>query len=193
MNTIINQFVAYGPTLLAALAILIVGWLVALVISRLVGSILQRTKLDDRLAGLMSRGGQQTNALTVERWITAGVFWLIMLFVIVAFLQQLSLTIVSQPLNLFLSQVLSFIPGLIGAAILLVVAWIVATFLRTIVVRLLSASGLFRQVSSQASVQEKDRITVAQSIGNIVYWLVFLLFLPAILGALNLQGILAPV
>jgi hypothetical protein len=34
---------------------------------------------------------------------------------------------------------------------------------------------------------------LAKSMGDVVYWLVFLLFLPAILGALELQGILGPV
>jgi hypothetical protein len=42
-------------------------------------------------------------------------------------------------------------------------------------------------------VQPRDRISIAQTIGNVAYWLVFLLFLPAILDALNLQGLLAPV
>ena len=41
--------------------------------------------------------------------------------------------------------------------------------------------------------EPRNRITIGQTIGNVVFWLVILLFLPAILGALQLQGMLAPV
>jgi hypothetical protein len=38
-----------------------------------------------------------------------------------------------------------------------------------------------------------NRVSIASTLGDVVYWLVFLLFLPAILGTLELGGILAPV
>ena len=41
---------AYIPNFVAALAILIIGWLVALIISAIVRGVLRRTTLDDRLA-----------------------------------------------------------------------------------------------------------------------------------------------
>jgi hypothetical protein len=41
--------------------------------------------------------------------------------------------------------------------------------------------------------REPGGISLAQTLGEVVYWLVFLLFLPAILGTLALEGILAPV
>jgi hypothetical protein len=37
------------------------------------------------------------------------------------------------------------------------------------------------------------RYALAQTLGEVVYWLVFLLFLPGVLGALGLEGLLAPV
>ena len=40
----------YIPNLIAALAILIIGWLVALILSAIVRGVLRRTTLDDRLA-----------------------------------------------------------------------------------------------------------------------------------------------
>jgi hypothetical protein len=58
---------------------------------------------------------------------------------------------------------------------------------------LLNSSGVLRNATEAANVQAKSRITIGQAIGNLVYWLVFLLFLPAILGTLQLEGILAPV
>jgi hypothetical protein len=92
-----------------------------------------------------------------------------------------------------LDQILAFLPSLLMALILLLIAWLVATVLRLIVTRVLNASGVARRISEGAEVRPQDRVTVSQTIGNIVYWLVFLFFLPAIIGALNIEGLLLPV
>jgi hypothetical protein len=157
--------------------------------------LLNRTTLDDRLAASLGGGeaGRRPENIRVEHWISTAVFWLIMLFTLVLFFQRLNLPAISTPLGGFLDQIIDFIPGLIGAAILLLLAWIIATVLRTIVVRLINASGVTRRLAENVDVRPQDRIGVSQTIGNVVYWLVFLLFLPAILDALKLQGLLAPV
>src|SRR5688500_14542477 len=80
--------------LLIALMILIVGWLVALVISGVVRMLLNRTKVDDRLARWVQGDettGPTTEAPRIERIISTIVFWLVMLLVIVAVFDQLSL------------------------------------------------------------------------------------------------------
>jgi hypothetical protein len=182
---------AFLPTILIALLVLVVGWLIAYGISRLVESLLHRTTLDDRIAGMM-RGGDP-DRIPAERWIALVVFWLIMLFVIMVFLQVLNLGMVFDPLSVMLTNVVAFLPNLLAAAALIVVAWLVATVLRLVITRVLSASAFSRRVSEDANVDPRNRNTIGQTVGNVVYWLVFLLFLPAILDALQLQGILAPV
>jgi hypothetical protein len=195
MDLNLQPFFAYLPNLLVALAILIIGWLIALIVSRVVGNLLKRTTIDDRIASFIASGGDTTEVrrYNVEGWISGAVFWLIMLFVISAFLQYLNLAVVSQPLSLFLSQIMAYVPGVLGALLLLFVAFLLASFLRILITRVLGRSTLFGRLTDQADVREPDQHTLSRSIGNIVYWLVFLLFLPAILDALNLQGILLPV
>jgi hypothetical protein len=88
----LNEFglmlAGFLPNLLAAILVLVVGWLVALLISKLVENLLRRTTLDDRLARALQGGTPER--IPVERWISLAVFWLIMLFVIVLFLQTLN-------------------------------------------------------------------------------------------------------
>jgi len=43
--------------------------------------------------------------LPLEKWASSIVFWTIIIFTVVAFLEKLHLTAVSQPLNSFLEQV----------------------------------------------------------------------------------------
>jgi hypothetical protein len=179
--------------LVVALVILVVGWLFAYIVSKLVEGLLHRVDLDNRLARGLQGGTPER--LPVERWIALAVFWIIMLFVIVAFLTRLDLGAISQPLNTMLDQFIGFLPNLFGALVLLLIAWLIATVLRLIIIRVVGASGLARRITDNANIHTDERAAtnIGQTIGNVVYWLVFLLFLPAILGALELQGILAPV
>lgn len=196
MQVILDQITqlvgAYIPNLIGALAILIIGWLVALVVSALVRGALRRTTLDDRLARWIL-GEEEAKAVEAERWITKGVYYLIMLFVLVAFFRALGLTLITEPLNQLLIQVFQYAPRLLGAGVLLLIAWIVASVLKLIVSRVLSAARIDERLGSQAGLEEEERVPLAQTLGDAVYWLVFLLFLPAMLGALAMQGLLAPV
>jgi hypothetical protein len=196
MKVTMNWFDNFGtflPDLLVALVILVVGWLIAFIVSKLVEGILHRTDLDNRLS--RSLKGGQPERLPIERWIALAVFWLIMLFVIVAFLNRLDLGTVSTPLNNMLDRFLAFLPNLVGALVLIIIAWVIATVLRLVITRVVGASGLARRITTNADIPTDERASsnIGETIGNVVYWLVFLLFLPAILDALDLQGILAPV
>jgi hypothetical protein len=182
----------YIPNLIAALAILIIGWLVALIISAIVRGVLRRTTLDDRLARWIM-GEEAVRGIEVERQIGRGVYYLIMLFVLIAFFQTLGLTIITEPLNRLLVQVFQYAPRLLGAGLLLLIAWIVASALRLVISRVLTAAKIDERLGSEAGLEEEKRVPLAQTLGNAVYWLVFLLFLPAVLGALELQGLLEPV
>lgn len=182
------------PRLLAALAILLIGWIIARLLAGLTGRLLRRTGIDDRLARFMGdEPGREGPGINTEHWISQGVFYLVMLFVLIAALQTLQLTLITDPLNLMLAQVMSFLPRLLGAAVLLLIAWVVATGLRLLVVRLLGASSLGEWLDDRAGVDRESGANLAQSVGDAVYWLVFLLFLPLILDALGLEGLLFPV
>lgn len=179
--------------LVFALIILIGGWLIALAISALVRSALNRTNLDNRVANMLARRAGERR-VEVEKWIARGAFYLIMLFVLVAFFQQLQLTAVTTPLNTFLRQILVFIPRILGAALLLLIAWGIATIARFAVRRLLMATNWDERMATQAGLEETpDRAPVSETLSNVIYWFIFLLFLPAVLDALQLGGLLAPV
>jgi hypothetical protein len=214
VDTAVTTLVAFLPSLVAAVLLLIVGYIVARMVSALVKRLLRKTGLDDRLA--RSLGG---TGLASEGAVASGVFWLIMLFVLIGFFQTLQLAAVSTPLGLLLAEVLAFVPRLLGAALLLLLAWVVASVLKRVVTGILGGMGIDRRLermtgeepaedaayrrtgpSSQAATapgsrasSEPARTSIAETLGDVVYWLVFLLFLPAILGALNLGGILEPV
>src|SRR4030095_12139088 len=103
----------------------------------------------------------------------------------------LGLTLVTEPLNRLLNQFFQFAPQLFGAAALLGIAWVLANLFRAIISRVLKAANIDQRLAEQA--ESSPRVSLAQTIADTAYWLVFLLFLPALLNALSLQGLLGPV
>lgn len=178
------------PSIVAALAILIIGWLIALIASAAVKAALRRTNVDDRLARWIA-GEERVKGIETEQLIGKGVFYLIMIFVLIAFFQTLGLTLITQPLNQLLTQLFDYVPRLLGAGVLLGLAWILASGLKLLVSRLLGATDLDERLGAKAGMEEG--VSLAETLANAVYWLIFLLFLPAVLDALALQGLLAPV
>jgi hypothetical protein len=198
MSEFLQQFLqtlgSYLPVALGAIGILVGGWLLAVISSAIIRGVFKRTRVDDKIAKLIrAEEDVETGRVEVARWAGKAVYYLIMLFVVVAFLQALNLTVVAEPINQLLYQVLSYLPLLLGAGALLLVAWIVANALKLVVVRSLRATKLDERLSSQADIGVPEELAISATLGNVTYWLVFLLFLPAVLGALGLQGLLEPV
>ncbi len=96
---LINQLLALlgGGVIqiLAAIGILIVGWIVASALAGIVRTVLRRTQLDDRLANALSEDTEGAR-LDIEKWVSRGVYYVVMLFVVVAALQTLRLTVVAR-------------------------------------------------------------------------------------------------
>lgn len=170
------------PNILVALAILVIGWLVALILRAVVRKALGMLKVNPRFESLM---GQK---LDLQNGISAGVFYLLMVFVLVAFFDQLKLQLVSEPLQSLLSQVTVYLPKLVGGLVLALVAWMLATLVEKISSKALSATNLDDQISTEAGMKP-----ISQSLSKVLYWVTILLFLPAILGTLGISGLLEPV
>ena len=179
------------PKILGATAILVLGWLGAVLIALFVRMALRRTGFDRKLAQWCA--GEGAEAPKIERTVAKITFYLIMIFVLVAFFDTLGLTQVTQSLNSLLGEVLTYLPRIVGAAMLLLASWVVATMTRFVVLRVSAAVKLDERLSTQAALEEEAPVRFSNTVANTAYWLVFLLFLPAILNALALPGLLGPV
>ena len=181
---------AFLPSLIGAIVTLLVGWIVASVVSSVVKNLLKRTDLDNRLVGWATGSTTGRSSINSEKLIGDIVFWLIFLFALLGFLNALNLTVVASPLNNVLNQVLAFVPKLASAAALAGVAWLLATVVKAIVIR--TAGTLMPAMSRRLAVGE-NQVLPSETLGNALYWFVFLFFLPLILDVLDLRGPLAPV
>ena len=177
-------------SLLAGIGLLFVGWLIALIVSAIVRNLLKRVKLNERLVGVIGEEGTQARP-DIEKWISSAVFYLLLLFVLVAFLQIVQLPAVAEPLNAMLTQITLAAPKLLGALVIILIAWVIAVIVKSIVLRTLRLTKLEERLSTQAQVQPKT--STAEALANGMFWLVLLLFLPAVLSVLELEGLVEPV
>lgn len=190
----LGQFV---PNVIGAILVLVIGIIVALIASGITKGLLSRTNLDNKLANWITNRQSGAQAPKVEQWISSAVFWIVIIFTVVAVLQTLQLDGVSIPLNSFLDQIIGFLPKILGAGALLGVAWLLATVVKLLVTGILGTFGLDErlndQINSSSDPSTSNRLSLSETIGSFLYWFIFLLFLPSVLSTLGLQGTLLPV
>ena len=177
------------PYLLAAFAVLFGGWIIAKVLSSAIRRGLKRLRIGDRINRWM---GDSDTPIDLERGLARVVFWVVMVVALMGFFQILGVSALTQPLNRFVGEVFAFSPQLLGAAILLLVAWITASIVRVVARRAVDVSRLGERLVDPADAADAPGEKIAGSIGDGAYWLTLLLFLPAILGTLSLDGLLGP-
>jgi hypothetical protein len=172
--------------LVGAVAILFIGWLIALFVAKVVKNLLKQTDIDDRLARTLT--GSST--INIEQILSTVAFWIVMLMALVAALDVLKLSMVSEPLNKLLGSVFGFLP-MFGAALLWGgLAWVVATVLKGLVIQSAKTFDLDSKVTSASST---NSIVLSETLANAIFWFVILFFLPFILGTLGLSASLGPV
>ena len=127
LSNALNAFLAAIPLVIGALIIIVIGWIIAGVLARVVSEVFRRVGADRLFA---EHGGQVygSRSRDIKPSIVGGelVKWLIRLVFLVAAANVLGLTQVSELLN----DVLLWIPKLIVAAIILLVAPLLARFVR---------------------------------------------------------------
>lgn len=169
------------PHLLGALVIFVIGWLLAVSIRAGVRRLLGVTGLNRRFASLTG------SEIDLEGGSALALFWIVLLITLIAVFNSLDLAVVSGPFAALTTQVFEYAPRLLSASVLGLVAWLLASVIRAGTVKLLSRTTLDEKLAEHANMAP-----IADSLAQALFWLVVLLFLPAILSALQMEGLLYP-
>lgn len=174
----------------SALAILIIGYLLAQALASAVRVLVEKSGINAKVADALGEEGREGfNAARTARTIA---FWTVMLITLVAFFDSLGLPAITQPLNAFLGTVFAFAPRIIAAGIIFLVALLLATVARWAVQTGLNSTTVDRWLLEKAGVERPEDGAHARTLGNLAYGLIFLLFIPAMLDALRMNGLLGP-
>ncbi|WP_059282242.1 mechanosensitive ion channel [Bacillus coahuilensis] len=105
----------------------------------------------------------------------------------------LNLTILAGPLAEMLSTILSFVPQLLKAALILLVAWIVAVVLKNIIQRIGKSQRVSQALKKSSFITNDQQLfSIVDQVANVLFYLVLLVFLPGILSALSIEGLSGP-
>ena len=168
--------------ILAAIVILLVGWIIALIVAAGVKKLLQKLNTNHRLS---SATGHKPN---IENLLSKLVFWFVIILAVVGALNVLNISGVSDPFSNMVSRVLAFIPNLLAAVAVGFIGWILAGLVKAGLTNVLARTEMDEKLSNEVGVG-----SLSSNIGEIFYWLVLLLFLPIVLSILGLTGLLIPV
>ena len=147
LQNAISVFLSYVPQLIGALIILIVGYIVAKVLQAVVGRVLQAVGFD----GWMEKGGikqffdrAETNQ-TPHSILGQLVFWFVFIIALTMAADALGIPQVSAVLG----QLIAYIPSIIAAILILILAALLANFVSGIV-RGATGSNLLASVAQYA-------------------------------------------
>jgi hypothetical protein len=180
-------FFAWVPALLGAIAVLIIGYFVAKLVAKLVYRATYRAGLDRALD--RGPGGDVIGKITTHpsRLLGTIAFWAIFLSAISLAASVLHI----KALTAFVGAVWAYLPNVIAAIAIFVVAGLIATAVSTLASRVLGDTGIGRVVSTGvpilvmtiATFMILDQLQIAHNIVVITY--------AALLGAIALGSALA--
>lgn len=77
-----------------------------------------------------------------------------------------------------------FLPRLVGALVILIITWIIASVVKLAVAKIGAQTNLDQRLGS---------VGLSKTFADVLYWIVWLVALPSLLGTLQLDSLLAPV
>lgn len=170
------------PSIFGALAILVIGWLVAVIVRAGLRKFLNMVGINQRIS---DSTGQEVD---VASGVAFGAFILIIIMTLIGVFNKLNLQGVSEPFSAMMTQIFEFMPRLLGGVVLIGVSLAVATVVRVFSSKALAQTKMDEKLSLEAGMQP-----MSNNLGNMLFWIIILLFIPAILKQFGLEGMLYPI
>lgn len=154
LNSMLTTILEYLPRIIGALFVVVIGYLIAMVASRAVTSLLTATPIDH--AAERAAIGDLIKGPEIARAAGLIVFALILIPAVIAGLDALAIESITEPATRMLQTILNAIPNIIAAAIVLFIFTILARAVKAFMVSILSGMGFDKFWSQLGFVIEHD-------------------------------------
>lgn len=182
IGNLVDQLLTAIPQFLVAVGLLILAYVVASVVKMLITKGGEAAGLDTRIASIDSEGAPATSV--TDSLATAG-FWLTMLLFLPSILNQLGMASLVGPLNDMLNDLLSALPNILKAGLVLLIGTFVARLVRQIVTSLMAAANVDRYAAGLD-------ISITNLVGTLIYTVILLLTIVQALETLAIDSISGP-
>ena len=163
-----TEIISYTPKLFVALVIFVLGWVFGVILGRIVSQIIKTIKVDKALreAGLEEVFNKAGFTLDSGKFLGGLVKWFVIVIFLVPTLEVLQLTQVNEFLR---DDVLTYLPNVIAAVLILLIAALIAEVMQ----RIVTGSARAADLSS------------ARFLGSVTRWSIWLFAILAALAQLD--------
>lgn len=201
VSTGFNSFMGFLPTLLGAIALLVVAWILAVLVRKAAQKGLKAAGFGRLLRKWgLTNSDEQANS-TIDS-IGKVLYYLVWLIFLPGILGMLGLNAISTPITNMLNSVLTFLPKLFAAAVILAIGIFVGRFVKNLVYNLLITVNIDKWISkmtsSDAETQEaapsqNQKMTIAKVLANVVYIIILVPVITVALETLQIRSIAEPI
>lgn len=185
--SMVNQVIAFIPTLVAIIVLIILGSILGKAIGKIGAKILDKIGLDDLIDKTVIGGMIKRAQMSTVGFFDAVIRWFVYLIFAIIILDLINI----QAVNSFVNLVIYYIPLIISAFIVLLIGLLIVDFISDLVKRVLMASGIdekFEQTAFGASVRSGG-MSASGILAGLVRIFGYLIFLTAASNILQLSMI----
>ena len=179
LENLIDMISQYLPGILGAIVVFIVGWLIALIIRRIVHGLLKKTEWDERLLG--------NTIVDTNKFLANLVYYILMVIILLVVLEMLGVSYVLNPINNMLDEFLGYIPNILAGVAIGFIGFIIAKFVSNLVK---IAGSVIDRFGTKIGFKETDKLIYF--IQQLVFVIIFIPFIIEALNTLQLEAITQP-
>lgn len=180
------NMLSWLPELILGLLVLLIGFFIAKAVENAVHKRLKKSRVNERL-------DVKEGKWNVEKIISKVFFFGILLLAFLLFFNIMNASMIATPFMTMYSGIGGAILSILKAGLILLLAWVLALIVKKVILAVGGKMKLNKYMAKVgASPDEIDKSKWVETAANIAFYVVLLLFVPAILHALGLSGISGP-
>jgi len=191
LQSLLDSFLSFIPQLVIGIVLILVAWIVAVLVKNAITKGLKAVGAPGALSKWGAAANEDAANSTIDSLGKVG-YYLVWVLFLPGIFQQFGLNAIGTPIQNMINTVLSYLPSVIGAAIILAVGIFAANFVRNLVYNLLKTANVDSYLSKLTGASEDEgetkqqKDTLASALAGVVY---FLVIVPIAIVALETLGI----
>ncbi len=183
ITNLLNSVWGYVPNIVAAIIVLIVGFMIAKLVRQLLVPLFDKLNINK----LQEKAGiEVSDSSKLSSTLAYVVYVLILIPMIIMALDVLDIKVISQPATSMLSSIITFIPSIFVALIIITIGVMIGKFVGQIVSRLIASAGLDAKLVKLLDGKQQN-FTLSKFVGTVVNVVVIIFFVVEGLNVLQLD------